>query len=149
MKVCVPLLAAAAALCLTAPVKADAVKSRLSVTNSQDQLEVGSRKRYVKRVYHRRVVRTVRPAYDSYAFAPFGFGVRTYDPYYAPRTRVVGYNPYHYDRYYDRPWGFGAYDSYAFAPRPSFGVGIGFGGHDPYWGSGPAINVGFGGPLFW
>jgi hypothetical protein len=91
------------------------------------------------------VVNVYRPGYDSYAFAPFGFGVRTYNPYYASPTRLVRYNSY----YYDRPWGYGGYDAYAFAPRPAFGVGIGFGGYDPYWVPGPAIHVGFGGPLFW
>jgi hypothetical protein len=145
MKIYVPLLAAATALCLTGPVQADAVKPKPSMSTAKEQLEIGSRKRHVKRIYHRRVVNVVRPAYDSSAFAPIGFGVRTYDPYYAPRTRFVGYNPY----YYDRPWGYGAYDAYAFAPGPTLGVGIGFGGYDPYWRAGPAINVGFGGPVFW
>jgi hypothetical protein len=148
MKLCVPLLAAAAALCLTGPVKADAVKSESSLSSAEQQFELSSRKRFVKRVYHRRVVNVYRPAYDSYAFAPVGFGVRAYDPYYAPRTRIVGYNPY----YYAQPWGYrsyDSYDSYAFAPGPSIGVGIGFGGYGPHWGSGPAINVGFGSPLFW
>jgi hypothetical protein len=115
------------------------------LSNAEQQPEVGSRKRHVKRIYHRRVVNVYGPAYDRYAVAPFGFGVRAYDPYYAPRTRIVGYNPY----YYDQPWDYRAYDAYAFAPRPSLGVGIGFGGYGPYWGSGPAINVGFGGLLFW
>jgi hypothetical protein len=145
MKICVPLLAAAAALCLSGPVKADKVKSKPTVINAEQQLEIGSRKRHVKRVYHRRVVNVYRPAHDSYAFAPLGFGARAYDPYYAPRTRVVGYDPY----YYGRPWDYAGYDSYAFAPGPSLGIGFGFGGYDPYWRGGPAINVGFGGPVFW